>query len=91
MDPSKSAILDALVPVKAEGSNNINRNANDLPLLKPPTVANGTCNADWPQDSTSKRFIWVVEYLISQVQRSKQGHSLSAVYQLVSRHMGKVS
>ena len=38
-----------------------------VPPVAPPTVPGGVCNSEWPNDSTYSRFLWVVDYLISQV------------------------
>lgn len=64
--PSETAIMKTLVP-GANASTTIKSNANTLPPVAPPEVPDGVCNADWPADSTYERFIWVIDYLISQV------------------------
>lgn len=64
--PTTSAIMKTLQPGQ-NASTTIKSNTNSLPLLAPPTVPKGICNADWPQNSTYQRFIWVVDYLVSQV------------------------
>ena len=64
--PTEKAIMKTLVPGK-NASTTIKSNANALPELAPPDVPDGICNSDWPKDSTYQRFIWVIDYLISQV------------------------
>lgn len=64
--PTESQIRKSLVPGK-NASTTIKSNSNTLPPLAPPDVPDGICNSDWPKDSTYQRFIWVIDYLISQV------------------------
>ena len=64
--PTDTQIRKTLVPGK-NASTTIKSNADTLPPLAPPDVPEGICNSDWPQKSTYDRFIWVIDYLISQV------------------------
>lgn len=63
--PTPSAIMNTLVPGSA-ATTSIKKNSNTLPPVAPPEISDGTCNADWPNDSTYARFVWVIDYLISQ-------------------------
>ena len=58
--------MATLIP-GADATTSIKSNSNKLPPLLPPEVEDGVCNSDWPQTSTYQRFIWVVDYLVSQV------------------------
>lgn len=64
--PTETQIRKTLVPGK-NASTTIKGSADTLPPLAPPDVPKGICNSDWPKDSTYQRFIWVIDYLISQV------------------------
>ena len=66
--PTESAIRKTLVPGK-NASTTIKSNSNTLPPVAPPDVPGGICNSEWPNTSTYQRFIWVIDYLISQVCR----------------------
>lgn len=64
--PTQTQIRSTLKP-GAAATTTLEKNSNSLPPLAPPEVTNGVCNNDWPQDSTYQRFVWVVQYLISEV------------------------
>ena len=64
--PSPTAIERTLTPSSAAQTNRTT-SKNTLPPVAPPEVANGICNAELPSDSTYNRFLWVVNYFISQV------------------------
>lgn len=64
--PSETVIKQTLVPgpsalTKRPASPDV------LPPMDPPEVRGGVCNTGWPQDSTYKRFLWVIDYFVSQV------------------------
>lgn len=63
--PTDTAIMKTLVP-GANASTTIKSGTATLPPVAPPEVPDGICNSDWPTDSTYARFVWVIDYLISQ-------------------------
>ena len=80
--PDDQDIMSTLIP-NANASTTIKANSNVLPPLLPPTVENGTCNADWPQTSTYQRFLWVVDYLISEVRPLEKYAAILGRLQLI--------
>ena len=66
--------MQTLLP-GANATTTIKSNSNTLPPLAPPDVPNDTCNSDWPTE-TYPRFIWVIDYLISQVCRPRGRHAI---------------